>query len=346
MEVKPNALNFFVSTLSRNGYKGTEIHNLLTNAWGEEDMVSLRRVQQISKEFENGRESMKRAVGSGRPRTSLTPDNIETVRELIEDDCMISCSHVSNLTGIPERSVHRLLTKELNKKSLCSRWVPHLLNEHNKQERIERSIDLLAAYSRRGAKDKIIVIDEKWIYLRDVPPPQCNRAWVDEAGDRPHMARRTISDKKVLIILASNFSKSLVYKEVLHDGGSINAERYLQFLENMTNEFEGTLPRWEMIIQHDNARPHVARVVQDWLAGQHVTLLKQPAYSPDTNLMDRYLFRNYETFRRGVNFNQTQDVDGNVEEYLNSVTNRQMSKELECLKAHLQKIIDADGDYL
>ena len=117
-----------------------------------------------------------------------------------------------------------------------------------------------------------------------------------------------------MIILASNFSKTLQHKEILHDGGSINAERYLLFLENMLTEFERVLPRWELTIQHDNARPHMAGIVQDWLAQEHVTLLKQPAYSPDTNLMDRYLFRNYEVFRRGVNFNNTQEVDRNVEE--------------------------------
>ncbi len=70
----------------------------------------------------------------------------------------------------------------------------------------------------------------------------------------------------------------------------------------MATEFENVLPRWEMVVQHDNARPHVARNVTEWIETQHMSLLKQPPYSPDTNLMDRFLFRNYEVFRRGHDF--------------------------------------------
>ena len=135
---------------------------------------------------------------------------------------------------------------------------------------------MLERYSRRRSRENIIVIDEKWVYFKDIPAKENNRAWVDGAGDRPAIARRTISDRKVLIILASNYSKSMHYLEVLHDGTSINSQRYLDFLENMATEFQNVLPRWEMVVQHDNARPHVARTVTEWIEAQHMSLLKQP----------------------------------------------------------------------
>ena len=36
-----------------------------------------------------------------------------------------------------------------------------------------------------------------------------------------------------------------------------------------------------MTFQHDNARPHVARVCQDFLANNNIVLLNWPPYSPD-----------------------------------------------------------------
>ena len=116
------------------------------------------------------------------------------------------------------------------------------------------------------------MIDEKWIYLRDVPPEECNRVLVDGTDDRPTIARRTISDRKVLIIVASNYAKSLTNFELLHDGGSINAERYLQFLQNMISKFQTIRPALAMVIQHDNARPHVAQLIRLWLEEHHVSL--------------------------------------------------------------------------
>ena len=164
-------------------------------------------------------------------------------------------------------------------------------SSHPDGRKVECCQEMQIVLSRRNANYKTIVSDEKWVYLVDVAPKETLRAWVDSAGDR------TISSKMVLVIVESNFNKSLYCVEILHDSGTVNTERYLTFLQNMIEQFRPKLPPWQMTIQHDNARPHAAVLVQQWIASQNITLLPQPAYSPDTNLMDRYIFRNFETFR-------------------------------------------------
>lgn len=47
---------------------------------------------------------------------------------------------------------------------------------------------------------------------------------------------------------------------------------------------EHVLPQWELIKQHDNARPHVARIVNVCLEAEYVSILKQALYFPNTNL--------------------------------------------------------------
>lgn len=347
MNVKQSYINFFVATLARNTFSATEIHRFLVESWGAENVVSLRRVQQLTKEFAKEQRTLfERKEGSGRPRTSTAEENIIIVREMIEEDCHLSCPAISRVTEIEETSVRRILKRELGKKSLCSRWVPHILTDNNKRIRMTCCQEMLNAYSASKAKEKIIVIDEKWIYFRDVPPKEFNRAWVDGAGDRPTIARRTISDRKVLIIVASNFSKSLTYFEILHDGGSINAVRYLEFLQNMILKFQAILPAGELVIQHDNARPHVANLIRLWLEKNRVSLLKQPAYSPDTNLMDRFIFRNYECYRRGKIFSNSGEVSNDFHQYLESISEANLTGEFQTLTSHLQSVIEADGDYV
>ena len=107
----------------------------------------------------------------------------------------------------------------------------------------------------------------------------------------------------------------------------------------MIAQFQGRLPAWEMTIQHDNARPHVAQLVQLWLEEHHVSLLKQPPYSLDTYLMDHYIFRNYECYRRGCNLIDREDVQNNFRAYSNSMLRAELSDEFETLKNHLGKII-------
>ena len=84
----------------------------------------------------------------------------------------------------------------------------------------------------------------------------------------------------------------------------------------------------------------------DFLAAQNITLVPQPAYSPDFNLLDRFVFRTFEVFRLGENYSNHDEVMEAVNDYTATFTTRQFLKQLESLKLHVQKIIDIDGDYL
>lgn len=46
-------------------------------------------------------------------------------------------------------------------------------------------------------------------------------------------------------------------------------------------------------IMHDNSKVHVFNLVKSVLESWRVETIKQPPYSPDFNLMDRYIFRNF-----------------------------------------------------
>jgi hypothetical protein len=63
----------------------TETFKLLTEAYGE-DCMSRARVFEWHKRFSEGRESVKDDDRPGRPRTTVTDDNIEKVRDVIRKD--------------------------------------------------------------------------------------------------------------------------------------------------------------------------------------------------------------------------------------------------------------------
>ena len=123
---------------------------------------------------------------------------------------------------------------------------------------------------------------------------------IDSTGDRPKVPKRKIGDRKFMWIMAANFSGDF-YFEVLHDGGTVNADRYLEFLGAVIKFFSQKLAVTEsqLSIMHDNARPHVVKIVKSWMFEKGVNWIKQPPHSPDFNLSDRYVFRNFEAHRRG-----------------------------------------------
>jgi hypothetical protein len=55
-----------------------------------------------------------------------------------------------------------------------------------------------------------------------------------------------------------------------------------------------------MILLQDNAQPHKKATVVSYLEKKGVILLKQPAYSPDFNLMDCFVFTHLTTQPCGI----------------------------------------------
>lgn len=346
-EVTQSELYFFIKMMVFNDHKAPDILFYLVNVYGL-DFISLRRVQDIVREFKTGeRISHKRKEGSGRRLSSSSEENIQRVRTLIEEDNHLSCTHIANIVGIPPRSINRILTMNLKKICVKARWVPHALTDAQKETRVRLGRQLLQTLNRRIGK-RLIVTDEKWIYRRNIPSSANQHYWVDSAGDRPPLAKRTISDPKILVIMATNFHGD-AYFELLAEGATVNAIRYIQFLQNMVRHFANmggpVLPE-NMLLMHDNARPHVANAVTEWVNSKQMTLVPQPPYSPDYNLMDRYVFRNFEVYRLGENFANSEEVSEAVAGYIALFTPRMFMKQLEALKSDVLKVIELNGDYI
>lgn len=254
MEVKKEYFNFFVKTLRGSNVCCVDIHRYLVNEWGQENIPSVRQIQRIAKMFEE-RVSVKRQEGSGRPRTSRSAENVEAVRLLIEEDDCISLTYISSLLDIEQTSIYRILTKDLNKKSVAARWIPHKLSDQHKANRVAMARECL-----EQIHGGVVVLDEKWVYAKPLPTPQNERKWVNTDANRmarPAIARTTMSARKFHIMVGINF-RGEYYSEVLNAGETVNAERYVQFLQGIVN----TRRRGTLTIMHDNATPHTANLTR------------------------------------------------------------------------------------
>ena len=68
--------------------------------------------------------------------------------------------------------------------------------------------------------------------------------------------------------------------------GTLNGEGYLQMLRYRLKKYYPRLFNGELIWQEDNAKPHKARVVQQWFEDRNVQVVDWPAQSPDLNIIE------------------------------------------------------------
>lgn len=338
MKPTTEQVNFYIQTRCQLGKNASKIHKELTEVWGHDNICSERHVYRTVNEFRSGnRESCSRRIGSGRPSSSTCDGNIGKIKDLIEANPRLSISNLERLTGIEDRSVRRILKEDLGKVSVTAKWVPHKLSDANKQSRMNIGQTLLATLH-----GNVVVTDEKWLYASCGNNQQNCRAWVSPGGDRPHLPSHTISENKFHIAVAMNFRGQNHFK-VFERNETIDSTAYIGFLAEIKQKFRSSSG---LSIMHDNARPHVSAAVQNFFQEHNITWIHQPPYSPDMNLMDRFVFRNMEQARNGAYFQNIDDVNQFLETYLNGIRRSSLTNELQRLRTDIQKIINRGGDYI
>jgi hypothetical protein len=232
---------------------------------------------------------------------------------------------------------------------VTGKWVPHLLNETQKENRLNGCKVLRKELSRLDMMEHLVVVDEKWVYNRPVGKKMTNKCWVTPDGDRPQIPKRMTVEQKRMIVCAATFSGHF-HVDVLPRGCSVNGEYYVGFLKRTMRKFSRrtTNPiEWNnLVLMHDNARPHVASSVKVFLDLKGVKMLQQPPYSPDLNFCDRFLFRNFEQFRSDIHFESDEALVSCVTKHFLSHSHDLLLHEYEKLKTHVLAVINAQGAYV
>ena len=95
------------------------------------------------KAFKAGKFFVEDDTHPGRPKTSVTKANIAAVKIVVEQDARLSVKDIASCTGISEGSMQTILKKRLDLRKVCARWVPHLLTEEQKTQRLKCAQELL-----------------------------------------------------------------------------------------------------------------------------------------------------------------------------------------------------------
>ena len=246
------------------------------------------------KAFKAGKFSLEDDTHPGRPKTSVTKANIAAVKIVVKQDVRLSVKDIASCTGISEGSVQIILKKRLDLKKVCARWVPHLLTEEQKTQRLKCARELLKTY--KGCNSLVIsnllTGDETWVHLFEPQRRTDNKQWKRKDQKHPCIAKRTISSKKMYAIFF-NSSGPFVQVPCL-SGHTVTGQFYKNSVLKKVKEFynkKRPSKGWSGVhLLHDNASSHKCEVVKSFLASEKVKVLNHPPYSPDLSPCDFFLF--------------------------------------------------------
>ena len=239
-----------------------QIFNELCGIYGPQT-ISMRTVFRWVKDFEAGIFSVEDDTRPGRLKTSVTKANIAAVKIVVEKDARLSVKDITSCSGISEGSVQTILKKRLDLRKLCARWVPHVLTEEQKTQRLKCAPKLLKTYK---GYSNLLTGDETCVHMFEPQRRADNKQWKRKDKKRPCIAKRIISLKKMYAIF---FNSSGAVVQVPCPSGHTVTDRFYKnsVLKKVKEFYNKKRPSkgWSGVhLLHDNDSSHKCEAVKSF----------------------------------------------------------------------------------
>ena len=183
MDFKNTHFRSFVYTGFNLGKSALQLFEELQQVFGEAFAPSLRTLQRCIADIKDGSFTLEKRVTSGRPRSVRVPEVVRRVENFIQKDPRMPTRDLATTLNTDNALIHMILTEELDMKNVCSVWVPTVLSEKNKTDRIACCKRILKDVNQRQS-GVYCVQDELWVTWGVVKSKQQNKTWIKKDGKR------------------------------------------------------------------------------------------------------------------------------------------------------------------
>ena len=286
----------------------------------------------------------------GRPVSVLTEKNVGTVKTLIEEDTRYTVQEIEELNGIHSSSVLRILREQLRHRKICTRWVPHLLTDEQRQSRVRLASQVIEKYDKCDPRrlEEIVTGDETWIYRFQPDSKAKNKVWVSSEGDRPVIACRCKTSNRMLYAIFFD-SKGPVLQIPVPKGSSVNGKFYRESVRiQLVDFYQKRRPHTcvhGIKLFHDNAPAHKSTTVQEYLKESGLDVSNHPPYSTDLSPCDFWLFPRLKEMLAGHRFESRCGIGSGIYQCLQHIPIEDYRAAFRKWVDRCKMCVEADGAY-
>ena len=264
---------------------------------------------------------------------------------LLNEDPSQTQEHLAEQLGATQQSISSRL-KAMGMIQKLGTWVPYALKPRDVERRFSTCEQLLQRYNRKSFLHRIVTGDEKWIHYDN---PKRKKSWVKPGEPAASTPKRNIHGSKLMLCIWWDMH-GVVYYELLKPNETITGDLYRKQLMRLSRALREKRPQYaerhdKVILQHDNARPHVAAVVKTYLETLKWEVLPHPPYSPDIAPSDYYLFRSMTADLAEQRFSSYEDTKKWVDLWIKDKPDKFFREGIRKLPKKWEKVVASDGQY-
>ena len=174
---KKDEIRAYIKARSKLGCSLKKLMTEISTAFGP-SCVSYDTVRRWKKKFESG---VKNAPKSGRPKSASRKEIVSKIKEIIEGDARFTVRDIAQKVGISLSTVHLILKKHLKVRKISASWVPHLLTDEQKKQRVKVAKTLLQMFPKYDKKQfaNVVTGDETWVHYFEPARKVSNKIWAN-----------------------------------------------------------------------------------------------------------------------------------------------------------------------
>jgi len=297
------------------------------------------------KHFKDGNTSIQDEPRSGRPQTASTECNKERVDEIIQDDKLVTVDAIARTLGIGHNAVQ--VIESLGYRKVCACWVLHLLTEDHKGKRKAITSELLQRYRHKGDDFllRIVTGDESWFHHFESETKWHSMEW-DHLRSPTKKEAKTVPSAAKFMSTVFWDAEGLILAKFLEPGQTITAACYVQTLYKLCRALRDKRLGRNIIILHDNAHHHAARLTSEAIAKMGWEVLPHPSYSPDLAPSNYHLFGFVKDQLHGQHYETTEAIQKAVHQCLRMAGTEFYRRGIFKLPEHWKKCIQRGGNYV
>ena len=204
------------------------------------------------------------------------------------------------------------------------KFVPRLLTDGQKENRVEISQELLAnANGNENFLKNIITGDETWVYGYDVETKMQSSQWMEKGSPRLKKARMSRSKINVMLVVFFNW-KGIVHHGFIPRDQMVNKQLYHEVLARLRDAVRRKRPELRenqtWMLHHDIAPAHASLLIRSYLAKHQTSVVPHPPYSPDLAPADFFLLPKLKTTLEGRHFQTIEEIQENATREMRAIT--------------------------
>ena len=210
---------------------------------------------------------------------------------------------------------------------------------------------LLDLFEELGAtKFNLYAVEDETVVLFHEPPTKKrSRVWIGKNEKRPQCVASRLTNQKTMLAIAYTANKR--FSVVAYPSGTtMDSEAYVNFIRNTGNKWRvlrsHPIHLHELYWQHDNARAHSARTTTDFCTQRNMKLVKQSPYSPDLNLLDRWINSRIKDYVREGQYDSADSICEAALQCLRAIPEEEYMEQLEKLERHCRRVVEQHGEYI